>query len=402
MFYHKGSRLILPAWPEALLAGEMRKLGVSPEGIEIMKKKRALCMKIKDVSPEAALIIKQEALARACEVAAHKDVLTKRIEESDILLWGTIAQLEALCLKIASQPFGLSDIADDFKTMMKNINVSSWTVKAGEHTLTLGKEPVIMGVLNVTPDSFSDGGRYVKKEEAVARGVQMVEEGARIIDVGGESSRPFAEPVSVVTEKKRVLPVIKELAGEVDVPVSIDSYHPEVVAEAISAGATIINDITGLRSEEMIELVADSGLPVVLMHMKGMPRNMQENPTYDDVMEEISLFFEEQMTKALEGGVSERQIILDPGIGFGKIASHNLTILNRLHEFRGLGRPLLVGSSRKSFIGHILGTGANERLEGSLASVVVAQLRGAAVFRAHDVEETTRALAVAEAILKSG
>lgn len=401
MFHHKGSRLILPAWPEGLLAGEMTKLGVTLEGIEIMNKKRALCMKVKDVSPEAALVIKQEALARACEVAVHRDVLTKRIDESDILFWGTEVQLESLCLKIASQPFGLGDIADDLKTMIKNIKKSSWTIKAGEHTLSLGGEPIIMGVLNVTPNSFSDGGRYVKKEEAVARGIRMLEEGAHIIDVGGESSRPFAETVSVVTEKKRVLPVIKELTGEVEVPISIDSYHPEVVEEAISAGATIINDITGLRSEEMLQLAANSGLPVVLMHMKGMPRNMQENSTYDDIMEELSLFFEEQMAKAKVGGVSERQIILDPGIGFGKTASHNFTLLNRLYEFRGLGRPLLVGSSRKSFIGHILGTEASERLEGSLASAVVARLRGAAVFRVHDVEETRRALAVAEAILKS-
>ena len=401
MFHHKGSRLILPAWSEELLAGEMAKLGVTPEGIEIMGKKRALCMKVRDVSPEAALIIKQEALARACEVAVHKDVLSKQIELSDILLWGPLPQIESLCSKISSQPFGLADIADDLRSMMKNIKIDSWTLKAGEHTLYLGRKPVIMGVLNVTPDSFSDGGRYMRKEDAVARGIQMVEEGAGIIDVGGESSRPSAKPVPVRTEKERVLPVLKELTGEVDVPISIDSYHPEVVEEAILAGATIINDITGLRSKEMIELAADSGLPVVLMHMKGMPQSMQKDPIYDDVVEDISIFFEEQMTKAAEGGVAENQLILDPGIGFGKTTSHNLTLQSRLYEFRGLGRPLLVGSSRKSFIGAVLGDDAAQRLEGSLASVVVARLRGAAVFRVHDVKETRRALAVAEAIMRS-
>jgi len=285
---------------------------------------------------------------------------------------------------------------------MNGTQTSNWVIGAAEHRLSLGDSPVIMGVLNVTPDSFSDGGRYLTREDAVNQGVKMVEEGAGIIDVGGESSRPFVEPVSARTGKRRVLPVIKELARKVDVPVSIDSYHPEVVRDAITAGAEIINDITGLRSRKMIELAADSGLPVVLMHMKGTPRDMQKDPGYHDVVKDISRFFRERMAEAVAGGVAEEQIILDPGIGFGKNLEHNLSILNRLDEFAELGRPILVGASRKSFIGHILGTGTDQRLEGSLASVVVARLRGAAVFRVHDVAETKRALAVAEAIVKSG
>ncbi|HID71588.1 MAG TPA: dihydropteroate synthase [Thermoplasmata archaeon] len=404
MFKHKGSRVIFNKWDQNIFVKEMEKVGVTQEGIEIMKKKNSLCLKIKDVSPEAAIIIKQEALARGCEAAVNKDVLTKRKEHTDLLLWGKETNLNLLLEKLSSQPFSLKEITQDLNKIMKNVKIKSWKLRAGEKEIDFGvfpEEPLIMGVLNVTPDSFSNGGRYLKKEEAVAHGIKMVEEGAQIIDVGGESSRPFAAPVPPETEKRRVLPVIKELSEIVEVPISIDSYHAEVVEEALQAGATIINDITGLSSEKMVKLSAENEVPVVLMHMKGTPRDMQLDPFYKDVIEEIYIFFEERMERALKLGVEERQIIVDPGIGFGKTVEHNLTILNRLYEFSSLGRPILVGTSRKSFIGNVLGLDVNDRLEGSLASVVVARVRGASIFRVHDVKETRRALKLADAILKA-
>jgi dihydropteroate synthase len=280
-------------------------------------------------------------------------------------------------------------------------NQGSWTLRAGRHNLELSEKSLIMGVLNVTPDSFSDAGRYLSPENALSRAREMVEEGAHIIDVGGESSRPFAEPVSPEEEKRRVLPVIKALADELTIPVSIDSYHPEVVREAIEAGASIINDISGLGDSRMRELAAQSGLPVVLMHMKGTPRNMQKDPHYVDVVREITTFFNQRMRLAIEAGVSEKQLILDPGIGFGKTPLHNLQILGRLEEFAELGRPLLIGTSRKSFIGALQGTEVDERLMGSLASVVAARMKGVALFRVHDVRESRLALEMVDAILGS-
>ncbi len=392
---------MVPPWPSELLRLEMEKLGAAQEGISIMLGKSHQAFKFRNLGPEEALILKQEALARGAELAIHKDVLTKQIQRSDALLWGTRTQLLGLAEKIESQPFGLRELATDLKLLMKNVLKRRWTIKAGNTNLELGKKPLVMGVLNITPDSFSDGGRFLEPETAIKRGLQMVEEGAKIIDIGGESSRPFSASPGKDTEIKRVLPVIRKLCRETDTPLSIDSYNPAVVEEAISAGASIINDITGLRSQKMMELVADSGLPVVLMHMKGEPGTMQNNPSYRDVTQEIDLFFEEQMDHALEFGISQGQIILDPGIGFGKTAGHNLSILNRLFEFSGLGRPLLVGTSKKSFIGHIQGSPVDQRLEGSLSTVVSSLLRGACLFRVHDVKETVQALELAAAVRDS-
>ncbi|MFH1835461.1 MAG: dihydropteroate synthase [Methanobacteriota archaeon] len=273
-------------------------------------------------------------------------------------------------------------------------------IYSGKFKLDLDKT-LVMGILNVTPDSFFDGGSWVDVDAAVERGREMVELGADIIDVGGESTRPGSDMVPIKEELKRVLPVVEALACELRVPISIDSYKPEVVEKAISAGASMVNDVYGLRSVGMAELVAESGLPVVVMHMQGSPKNMQENPSYNDVVMDIKSFFKERIMHAKSHGVLEKQIILDPGIGFGKTLDHNLEILRRLPEFRDLGLPLLIGASRKSMIGEILNAPPCDRLSGSLAIAVIAAAKGANILRVHDIGETVAVLKVADTILKN-
>ncbi|MFH1721505.1 MAG: dihydropteroate synthase [Candidatus Altiarchaeota archaeon] len=257
----------------------------------------------------------------------------------------------------------------------------------------------VMGILNVTPDSFSDGGRFNDVGSAVEQATRMIAEGADIIDVGGESSRPGAKEVSASEEWMRVKPVLEEIK-ELGVPISIDSYKPEVAEKALDLGASIVNDISGLRNEKMMELVSERGCPVALMHMKGTPRNMQENPTYGDVVSEIKSFFSERIKSAEDAGIQRKNIILDPGIGFGKTVKHNFEIIKRLDEFKELGCPILLGPSRKSFIGEVLDLPADERLEGTLAVLAVAVEKGVDIVRVHDVAESVRSVRMTEAILE--
>jgi len=260
-----------------------------------------------------------------------------------------------------------------------------------------------MGVLNVTPDSFSDGGLFLEKDKAVAQGLSMVEEGADFIDVGGESTRPGSKPLELQEELRRVLPVIESLAREVDVPISIDTYKPEVAQRAIDAGAQIVNDISGLKFDpHLASVVARADLPLVVMHIRGTPETMQQNVYYDSLFSEILLSLRESIRRAGSAGLDPEQVIIDPGIGFGKNLNDNLLIIKDLYEFRVLGRPILVGPSRKSFIGRVLGTEARDRLEGTLVAAAVAALHGAHIVRVHDVLQAKRAVAMADAIRSAG
>jgi dihydropteroate synthase len=263
----------------------------------------------------------------------------------------------------------------------------------------LGKRPLIMGVLNVTPDSFSDGGRFLDPEAAEERAHFMAESGADILDIGGESSRPGAENVSVDEEIKRVIPVIKQIRRKLKIPISIDTVKSVVAEKAFDAGAAILNDISALRMDErMAELAAGNNVYVILMHMRGTPGDMQDNTDYADLIGEISGFLSAAAAKAVEKGISKDKIIIDPGIGFGKSAEGNFTILKNLDKFRRLGYPLLVGASRKSFIGKALDLDVDHRLEGSIAAACYAVLNGADIIRAHDVAETRRAVSIIEKI----
>jgi len=258
-----------------------------------------------------------------------------------------------------------------------------------------------MGVVNVTPDSFSDGGRYLAADDALAQGLSLVREGAAIVDVGGESTRPGSDPVPADEELRRVLPVVEALADRVGVPISIDTMKAEVARRALGAGAALINDVSALRADpEMVGVVAELGAPVCLMHMQGAPKTMQEDPHYDDVVDNVLQFLEERMAFALARGVAEDQLLLDPGIGFGKTVEHNLTLLRHLDRFVALGRPVVLGTSRKRFLGAILGSEPGERVIGTVATTVVGLLAGAHVFRVHDVKPNFEALRVALAVLE--
>jgi dihydropteroate synthase len=256
-----------------------------------------------------------------------------------------------------------------------------------------------MGVVNVTPDSFSDGGLYLDPEAAIRHGVELAEAGAAILDVGGESTRPGAEAVSVEEELRRVVPVVEGLAGG-EAEISVDTSKREVAAAALDAGATIVNDVTALRGDPgMAALCAEHACTVVLMHMRGEPRTMQENPVYEDVVAAVRAFLFERLEVATAAGIDPERIWLDPGIGFGKTLEHNLELLRRLDELCELGRPLVVGTSRKSFIGKVDGSGVEERIGGTIASSVLALAAGADVLRVHDVAEMRQAATVAGAIL---
>ena len=259
------------------------------------------------------------------------------------------------------------------------------------------KKTIIMGVLNVTPDSFSDGGDFLSLENAVAHAKKMVQEGADIIDVGGESSKPKSEPISIEEELRRVKTVIEKLSKEIKVPISIDTYKPEVAEMCIKAGASIINDITGLGNSDMVKIAVKYKTPVVIMHMQGTPKNMQDSPRYKNVVEDVAKFFEERISIAKKAGI--KNIIIDPGIGFGKTIKNNLEIIKRLEEFSFFGCPILVGTSRKSFIGKINKIeNPKDRLSGSIASMCLVIKNGANIVRVHDVKECKRAVEVVDAI----
>jgi dihydropteroate synthase len=257
----------------------------------------------------------------------------------------------------------------------------------------------LMGIVNVTPDSFSDGGEFLDSAAAIAHGAELVVEGADILDIGGESTRPGAAAVGAEEEKRRVVPVIEALAGEATVPVSIDTSKAEVAAAAIDAGASIVNDVTALADPEMAPLLAERGTELILMHMQGSPRTMQEHPVYDDVVDDVRAFLAQRIERATTAGVAEEKIWIDPGIGFGKTVEHNLELLRRLGELRRLGRPILVGTSRKSFIGKLTGADVGERLGGTIATSVLAVANGADALRVHDVGPVREALVAAVAIL---
>jgi dihydropteroate synthase len=259
-----------------------------------------------------------------------------------------------------------------------------------------------MGILNITPDSFYDGAKHNNEEQAIEHAMTMIDEGADIIDVGGESTRPNAEPVSIDDELKRIVPVIEKIRARSDVFISIDTYKARVAHEGCSAGANIINDISGLTFDtDMAPLAGRLGTYVVIMHIKGTPKDMQKNPHYDDVITEIGDFFRRQMEVARRSGISEDRIILDPGIGFGKRVEDNLKILKMLSEFKKLGRPLLIGTSMKSFIGYVTDSPVEERSEGSLASTVVSVMNGADILRVHDVKKTRKVVKLVRAIMQS-
>lgn len=259
--------------------------------------------------------------------------------------------------------------------------------------------PQVMGILNVTPDSFSDGGKYVSRDEAIRHAQEMVNAGATLIDIGGESTRPGAADVSVQEELDRVIPVVEALAARFDAWLSVDTSKPEVISAAAQAGAHLINDIRSLQEPGALEAAAATGLPICLMHMQGQPKTMQHNPHYDDVVAEVNTYFQQQIARCAEAGIEKDRLLLDPGFGFGKNLSHNYRLLAHLPELHHFGLPLLVGMSRKSMVGQLLNVPPLQRVHGSVACAVIAAMQGAHIIRVHDVKATVDAMRVVEATL---
>lgn len=349
-------------------------------------------VQVSQVERPAIDILRQRMLLDGGEVV----VVPNGAERTDVLLTGDPRQFRGLVDQISGQPFGLGRIAEDLKAVLA-VQTMPFDLDCGSGILHLSERTHIMGILNVTPDSFFDGGRHFSQERAVERGLQMVDEGADIVDVGGESTRPGADPVSVSEEMERVVPVIRGIRSKTTVPISIDTRKSEVVKAAVEAGANLVNDVSGLRFDpRMASVVANAGVPVVVMHMRGSPKDMQKNPVYDNLMGEIYDFLDQRIQTALEAGIPREKIVVDPGIGFGKKYEDNFVILRRLEAFQGLGCPLLVGVSRKSFIGWALNQREEERLLGTAAAVAASVLRGAHIVRVHDVKEMVQVVRICD------
>ena len=278
--------------------------------------------------------------------------------------------------------------------------MEEFQIQCGNKILDLSSRTHIMGILNVTPDSFSDGGKFYQSEQAIEHGIQMAEDGADIIDIGAESTRPGAKPVAAEEELRRIIPIVEGLIKHVNVPISIDSYKSSVAETALKAGAQMINDISGLRFDPQLRyVIAKYQVPVVMMHIKGEPRNMQQNPYYEDLIGEIHRYLTESIRIAEKAGIKREQIIVDPGIGFGKRLMDNYEILRRLEEFQKLGCPILIGPSRKSFIGKVLDVPPDQRLEGTIAAVAIGVQHSAHIVRVHDVKEISRACRIIDLLV---
>lgn len=274
-----------------------------------------------------------------------------------------------------------------------------FTLSWSDYTLNLGQRTHIMGILNVTPDSFSDGGQYLELNKAIEHGLGMANDGADMIDVGGESTRPYSKKISVNEEIDRVIPVIEALSKDLTIPISIDTWKAEVAREALNAGASMINDISALRLDpNMAAIVSNAEVPLILMHLKGTPENMQQNPTYDDLISEILDFLKDAIKRSVTAGIKEDLIIVDPGIGFGKTFDDNLKIIKELFRFGLLQRPILLGTSNKSFIGHILDKEVHERDIGTMATIAAGVMNGAHIIRTHDVRKTLETVKITDSI----
>lgn len=395
---------MLQADREADLVREMREIGVDPAGIALMAPKgRHRTLRLEGLSPWQANLLKQEMLSLGGEAAVHRGAIDCSATMTAALLMGTEKHFRSLQVKLQSQPPAMKRIGEEVRAALEDYDRRRFPLTLGSRQLELGDRTFIMGIVNVSPDSFYDGGRHFSTECAVEHGLRLAQEGADLLDVGGESSRPGAEPVPLEEEKARVLPVIEELAARCDVPVSVDTYKADVAKAALEAGAVMVNDISGLRFDSrMAGVVAGAGAAVIVMHMQGEPGTMQDSPEYGNVMGEIVEEIGVMVEKAIEGGVGRDRILVDPGIGFGKKLEHNLHLLRHLSELRVFGRPIVVGPSRKAFIGAVSDLPPEERLEGTIAAVCHCVAAGAEVVRVHDVKAVRRAVQVADAICREG
>ena len=373
------------------LRKELELIGVDPYAYRLIDKGVSLNIKLSSLSCGQANIIKQEALACGMDAAVARGTVNCSVNETDVLMLGNINSFKKLVKKLSIQPFGLNEIAEDISYFLFEQNYNYLKIK--NIFLDL-KEPLIMGILNTTPDSFSDGGKYIDKTSIEKRLIHFKENNVNLVDIGGESSRPGAKPVSVDEEIKRIDEAV-EIALSMDMIVSVDTYKPQVAEYVLKKGVHIINDITGLKnSVEVAELCAKYNAGICLMHMQGTPETMQNNPKYDNVIKNIYDFLYDSVEKAKEAGINFDGIIIDPGFGFGKTLENNYYILNYLDEFLSLKCPILSGVSRKSMIGKITEESPEERILSSKLVEILTLLKGANIIRTHDVAEANKMLKI--------
>lgn len=381
---------------------EMQRVGVDPAGIRIMAPKQFhYNLKLSGLSAPQANVIKQEMLSIGGEAAVAKGAASCSIDRSGAILSGTLKQFNLLVEKLKYQSFNLPEAGESIAVALENCRRRSHLFKGRTRQWELGQRTLIMGILNVTPDSFSDGGLFFDKTAAIEKALEMVSDGADWVDVGGESTRPNARPVEAAEELRRVIPVVEALAKE-GIAVSIDTRKAIVAKEALSAGAEIVNDVSGLSDRDMAGVCAAFKAPVILMHMRGTPETMQKNVEYNDLVSEVYDYLLDKVEYAGNSGIDADGIMIDPGLGFGKSREGSLELIRKLGEFRSLGCPMLAGPSRKSFIGATLGADITERLAGTLAAAVACVLNGADALRVHDVKEARQAAAMADAIKAAG
>lgn len=394
-------RVITPS--ADIISEEMTKLGADPAGIKIMRGKgEFFAVKILGVGVVAANILKQEVLARGGEAAVSYGTVDLSVKATDVLVTGSRRMFEDLFKKLEQHQFGLSCLAAQVKVALDNYGRCPAAVKIGRRNFDFKRRTYIMGILNVTPDSFSDGGKFFDIGAAVAQAMQLQSEGADIIDVGGESTRPGSDPVGPKEEIRRVAPVIRALKKVLRIPVSVDTYKVAVAEAALTAGADMVNDISGLRfDKKMARLIAKAQVPVCVMHTLGRPKNMQKNPVYRDLISEIYGALKESVAIGESAGILGAKIIVDPGLGFGKTAEDNFEILRRLKEFKALGQPVLAGPSRKSFIGAVLDLPPEERDAGTAAAVAAAVFGAANIVRVHSVGMMRQVVGVADKIVRN-
>lgn len=374
----------------------LEEIGASSPGIEYMIPKAVFrCIKLKNISHRAANILKQEMLAKGGEAAVSWKAASGA-GSGDVLLLGTLKHYGLLLEKLKLQPFGLRALAAEIENILKSLAEPAGNLFLAQgKTLEIGKRTLIMGILNVTPDSFSDGGKYLDPEKALPRAMAMQAEGADIIDVGGASSRPDSRMASEEEELARVIPVVKKLAAA-DLIISVDTFRAEVARQALDNGAHLINDIGSLQMDpELLPVLVKWQAPVVLMHNR---LQIKRHEPYDNLIDDITEELAQLARNAVQAGLEPGKIIFDPGLGFGKTTAQNRLIVKRLREFKSLGRPLLIGASRKSFIGATLDLEVKERLEGSLAVIAAAIMNGADIVRVHDVQESCRLARMVDAI----
>jgi dihydropteroate synthase len=383
----------------------LRHLAPSDEGFGIMLPKlRHYLVQVEGLDTRAANILKQNMLSIGGEVSLPRDVFGFDGQTSSCIISGTSRHFHDLFTKLTYQPFGLRKLNEEMQELLANLDgPKTRELQLAGRVYDLDERTLIMGIINVTPDSFSDGGRFFDPSSAVEEALRQAEAGADILDVGGESTRPGSDFISLEEELERVVPVIEGITAHSGVPVSVDTTKAEVARRALEAGAAMVNDISAMRLDPaMPAIVAEAGVPVCLMHMQGLPKDMQDNPTYEDLMGEVLSFLRVRAEEGEKAGIPPERILLDPGIGFGKTGEDNLEIIRRLDELKGLGYPLLLGPSRKSFIGRILDLPVEQRLEGSAAAVAVGIANGADIVRVHDVAEMVRVARVTDAIVGKG